>query len=328
VRDAVGINELHNFGKYRVTGTGAHAWLDRVMAGRVPKMGRLSLTPMLSPNGRLIGDFTISCLSEDEYQLTASYGSQAYHWRWFLQNLDDGVNIENISDSRSGFQIAGPMARAVLQACTRRDISDMEFMDVRRMSVGMADCIVQRVSYTGDLGYEIFCDLPSLRALWSVLWQAGKPLGMKPFGMRAMMSLRLDKFFGSWLSEYSPDYTAAETGLDRFISFKKDTPFIGRAAAEAERVAGPARKLCAFEVNANDADVVAYEPIWLEGAVVGFCTSGGYSHHTSKSIALGFLPSDRVQNGLKVDIEILGEMYQAQLIKTVLFDADGARMRS
>jgi dimethylglycine dehydrogenase len=327
VRSAVGINELHNFGKYRVTGAGARAWLNRIMAGRVPKMGRLSLTPMLSPKGRLIGDFTISCLSEEEYQVTASYGSQAFHWRWFLQNLDDGVKIENISDIRSGFQIAGPMAREVLQACTRRDVSDMKFMDVRRMSVGMADCIVQRVSYTGDLGYEIYCDLPSLRALWSVLWQAGEPRGMRPFGMRAMMSVRLDKFFGSWLSEFSPDYTAAETGLDRFISFKKDTPFIGRAAAEAERDAGSPRKLCAFEVDAGDADVVAYEPIWLDGAVVGFCTSGGYSHHASKSIALGFVPTDRAQDGLTVEIEILGKMHQAKLITTPLFDADGARMR-
>ncbi|AZV78367.1 FAD-dependent oxidoreductase [Parasedimentitalea marina] len=327
VRSAVGINELHNFGKYLVTGAGARAWLDRIMAGRVPKPGRLSLTPMLSPKGRLIGDFTISCLGEEEFQLTASYGSQAFHWRWFLQNLDDGVKLENISDIRSGFQIAGPLAREVLQACTRRDISDMKFMDVRRMSVGMADCIVQRVSYTGDLGYEIYCDLPSLRALWQVLWQAGEPRGMRPFGMRAMMSLRLDKFFGSWLSEFSPDYTAAETGLDRFISFKKDTPFIGRAAAEAERDTGPTRKLCAFEVEADDADVVAYEPIWLDGAVVGFCTSGGYSHHASKSIALGFVPIDRAKDGLTVEIEILGKMYQAKLITTPLFDADGARMR-
>ncbi|NIZ63015.1 glycine cleavage system protein T [Sedimentitalea sp. CY04] len=327
VRNAVGINELHNFGKYRVTGAGARDWLDRIMAGRVPKTGRLSLTPMLSPEGRLIGDFTISCLGQEEYQLTASYGSQAYHWRWFLQNLDDGVDIENISDTRSGFQIAGPMARTVLQACTRSDISEMKFMDVRHTCVGMTDCIVQRVSYTGDLGYEIYCDLPSLRALWTTLWQAGKPHGMKPFGMRAMMSLRLDKFFGSWLREFSPDYTAAETGLDRFISFKKDVQFIGRDAAEAERDTGATRKLCAFMVDADDADVVADEPIWLDEEVVGFCTSGGYSHHAAKSIAIGFVPADRAVNGLKVEIEILGKMHQAQLITTPLFDADGARMR-
>ena len=327
VRENVGINEVHNFGKYLVKGAGARAWLDHIMAGRVPQVGRLSLTPMLSPKGRLIGDFTISCLCEEEFQLTASYGSQAYHMRWFLQNMDAGVHLENISDTRTGFQIAGPKAREVLQACTRSDISNMRFMDVRRLTVGMADCIVQRVSYTGDLGYEIYCDLPSQRALWDALWSAGQPLGMKPFGMRAMMSLRLDKFFGSWLSEFSPDYTAAETGLDRFISFRKPVDFIGRTAAEAERDAGPSRKLCAFEVDADDADVVAYEPIWLDGAVVGFCTSGGYSHHAQKSVALGFVPVERAQKGLEVEIEILGNRRRARLVTSPLFDADGARMR-
>ena len=326
VREAVGINETHNFGKYRLKGEGARAWLDKIMAGRIPKPGRLSLTPMLSPQGRLIGDFTISCLAEDDFQLTASYGAQAYHMRWFLQHLDDGLSLENISDQVNGFQIAGPKAREVLAAVTR-DPVDLKFMDVRRMTIGMVDCIVQRVSYTGDLGYEIYCDLPSQRALWDALWSEGQKHGMKPFGMRAMMSLRLDKFFGSWLSEFSPDYTAAETGLDRFISFKKEVDFIGRSAAEAERDAGSARKLCAFEVDADDADVVAYEPIWLDGEVVGFCTSGGYSHYASKSIAQGFVPTDRAVEGLEVEIEILGKMHKARLITTPLFDADGARMR-
>ena len=327
VREAVGINETHNFGKYLVTGPNARAWLDRVMAGRVPQIGRLSLTPMLSHKGRLIGDFTISCLGEEAFQLTASYGSQAYHMRWFEQNEMDGVTVENVSDKLTGFQIAGPKARELLAACTRSDISTMKFMDVRHMTVGMVDCVVQRVSYTGDLGYEIYCDPMAQRALWRTLWEAGQDHGMLPFGMRAMMSLRLDKFFGSWLSEFSPDYTAAETGLDRFISFKKNADFIGRAAAEAEREAGPARKLCAFEVDADDADVNAYEPIWLGGEVVGFCTSGGYSHHAGKSIAQGFVPLDQAYDGLEVEIEILGKMCKARLITTPLFDADGARMR-
>ncbi|MCE8524203.1 FAD-dependent oxidoreductase [Ruegeria pomeroyi] len=327
VRQGVGINEVHNFGKYMVTGPRARAWLDRIMAGRIPAPGRLSLTPMLSAKGKLIGDFTVSCLSETEFQLTASYGSQDYHMRWFQKHQEDGVTIENISDKRNGFQIAGPKARAVLAACTRDDVDSLRFMDVRRMVVGMTDCIVQRVSYTGDLGYEIYCDPMAQRQLWWALWQAGQDHGMIPFGMRAMMSLRLDKFFGSWLREFSPDYTAAETGLDRFIAFKKEADFIGRAATEAERAAGPARRLCAFEVDADGADVNAYEPIWLEGAVVGFCTSGGYSHHAGKSVALGFLPVERIADGLEVEIEILGQMRPARVISQPLFDADGARMR-
>ncbi|MFT7596638.1 MAG: dimethylglycine dehydrogenase, partial [Paracoccaceae bacterium] len=327
VRDGVGINEVHNFGKYLITGPRARAWLDRIMAGRIPQPGRLNLTPMLSRKGRLIGDFTVSCLSEGEFQLTASYGSQNYHYRWFLKHQEDGVTLENISDKRNGFQIAGPKAAQVLAACTRADISDMRFLDVRKMTVGMADCIVQRVSYTGDLGFEIYCDPMAQRALWTNLWQAGQPHGMVPFGMRAMMSLRLDKFFGSWMAEFSPDYTADETGLNRFISFRKDADFIGRTAAEAEQAQGPNRRLAAFEVDADDADVQGYEPIWLDGTVQGFCTSGGYSHHAGKSIAQGFLPTNRIKEGLAVNIEILGQMRPARLITQPLFDADGARMR-
>ena len=150
---------------------------------------------------------------------------------------------------------------------------------------------------------------------------------MVPFGMRAMMSLRLDKFFGSWMREFSPDYTAAETGLDRFISFSKNADFIGRTAAEQDRSQGPARKLVAFEVDADDADANAYEPIWLDGKVVGFCTSGGYSHHAQRSVAMGFLPVGRVIDGLQVEIEILGQLCKARVISEPLFDADGARMR-
>jgi dimethylglycine dehydrogenase len=327
VRGAVGINEVHNFGKYLVTGPGARGWLDRIMAGRIPKPGRLSLTPMLSPAGRLIGDFTVSCLNEETFQLTASYGAQAFHMRWFERNEAPGVTVENVSDRLTGFQIAGPKAREVLAACTRSDISDMRFMDLRHITVGMADCLVQRVSYTGDLGFEIYCDPMAQRALWATLWEAGQPHGMRPFGMRAMMSLRLDRFFGSWGAEFSPDYTPGETGMDRFIAWSKEADFIGRAAAEAERATGPARRLLNFEVDATDADVVAYEPIWLDGEVVGFCTSGGYSHHTGKSIAYGFVPVERITDDLEVEIEILGRMHRARWLTTPLFDEDGARMR-
>ena len=327
VRNAIGINEVHNFGKYRVSGPAARSWLDRIMAGRIPSPGRVSLSPMLSPKGRLIGDFTISCLGKDTFQLTASYGAQAYHMRWFQQHQEAGVSVKNISDSLTGFQIAGPLAAQILQETTLQTVADLRFMDVTPMTIGKTDCLVQRLSYTGDLGYEIYCDLPSQRALWDSLWQAGQPHDMRPFGMRAMMSLRLDKFFGSWMREYSPDYSAAETGMERFIAFTKSAPFIGRAAAEAERDTGPQRRLCAFEVAAHDADVVGYEPISINGAVVGFCTSGGYSHHAQKSIALGFVPTQDARPGLEVGIEILGQMHKAQLITRPLFDPDGSRMR-
>ena len=329
VRHAVGINEVQNFGKFLLRGDSARAWLDRIMAGRIPKPGRISLTPMLSPKGRLIGDFTVSCLAEDEFQLTASYGYQAAHERWFRAHLGEGLTLENISDQRTGFQIAGPRAREVLSAVTRADVSAEAFlfMDVKPMTVGMCECIVQRVSYTADLGYEIYTDAMSQRALWHTLWTEGQKHGMRPFGMRAMMSLRLDKFFGSWLREFSPDYTPAETGMDRFISFNKSADFIGREAAEAERASGAKRSLAVFEVEADDADVVGYEPVWIDGAVKGFCTSGGYSHYAQKSIALALIDAACERDNLEVEIEILGEMRPAKRITNPLFDADGARMR-
>ncbi|MGA1180603.1 MAG: GcvT family protein [Marivivens sp.] len=325
-RAGVGINEVQNFGKFSVKGPNAKAWIGRIMAGRIPKPGRISLTPMLSPKGRLWGDFTISCLSETEYQLTASYGAQDIHHRWFLMNPMEGVTVENISDRRTGFQIAGPKAREVLQACTRADVGAMKFLDVRRMVVGQADCIVQRVSYTGDLGFEIYCDIMDQRSLWHTLWTAGQPHGMIPFGMRAMMSLRLDRFFGSWLREFSPDYTAAETGLDRFIDWKRND-FIGYAPAAAERDAPPSRQLVTFIVEAEDADVTAYEPVFINGEVAGFCTSGGYSHHMGQSVAYALVPRAAVVDGLEVEIELLGKRCKARRVTESGFDPDGARLR-
>ena len=312
VRSAVGINEVHNFSKFSVSGPNTRAWLDRIMAGRIPQIGRLSLTPMLSPKGKLIGDFTVSCIREDLFQLTASYGSQAYHQRWFEQNMAPGVTLQNISDQRTGFQIAGPKAAEVLQACTTANVADIMFLDVIELVVGSTACLVQQVSYTGDHGYEIYCDPMAQRALWDTLWEAGQPYGITPFGMRAMMSLRLDRFFGSWLSEFSPDYTAAETGLDRFISFRKPVDFIGRSAAEAERLTPPERQLVIFEVDALDADVVAFEPVFINGTVQGFCTSGGYSHHAEKSIAFALVPRAAVTDDLRVEIEILGQLLPAR----------------
>ena len=200
-------------------------------------------------------------------------------------------------------------------------------MDVRKMTIGMANCLVQRVSYTADLGYEIFTDHMSVRQVWDTLNAAGADLGLRAFGMRAMMSLRLDKWFGSWGREFSPDYTPAETGLDKFISWNKPADWIGKAAAMAEKAKGPSRKLVPIVVDVSDADVVAWEPIWLDGGVVGWCTSGGFSHWTGKSVAQGFIPADRVVDGLALEVEILGERRPARVHLAPLWDDQG-RMRA
>ncbi len=328
VREGVGINEIHNFGKYLVEGPGAIGWLNRIMAGRMPGVGRIALTPMLSERGRLIGDFTLMRLGEDRVQLTASYSAQAFHMRWFLDHLEDGVSLRNVSKERLGFQVAGPRARAVLAAATGADVSNaaLPFLAVRQMAIGHIPVTVARLSYTGDLGYEIYCARDHQVALYQALAAAGAGQGMRPFGMRAMMSLRLEKSFGAWMREYRPDYTPAETGLDRFIDWGK-AGFIGEKPARALRRSGPKRRLTSFVVDAHDADVVDYEPIFDGEDVVGFCTSGGYAHHAGKSVALGFLPADAIVDGAGFSIEILGERRAARVHTTALFDADGSRMR-
>ncbi|MEM7424421.1 MAG: aminomethyltransferase family protein, partial [Pseudomonadota bacterium] len=328
VRERVGINEIHNFGKYLVSGPNAVSWLNRIMANRVPDVGRVTLTPMLSPRGRIIGDFTMARIGTETVQLTASYAAQNYHMRWFLSQLQDGVSIENVSNGLLGFQIAGPSARALLGRVLERDVSRaaIPFMSVHHAEIGAIPVRVQRLSYTGDLGYEIYCDAAHQVALYHALAEAGEDLGMAPFGMRAMMSLRLEKFFGSWLREFKPDYTPAETGLDRFIDWGKND-FIGRDAVLRERSEPPKRNLAALLVETGNADAVGWEPVFQKDAVVGFVTSGGYAHYAQKSVALALIPADEARAGAEFEIEILGDRCPAVLTETPLVDADGARMR-
>jgi dimethylglycine dehydrogenase len=329
VRERVGINEIHNFGKYAVEGPGAEAWLDRIMAGRLPREGRVALSPMLSPRGKVIGDFTISRLGPRSFRLTASYGARAFHMRRFQSDLDPGVTVTDISDAVLGFQIAGPRARELLGRVARGDVSTaaFPFMAARRMDVGTCEALVQRVSYTGDLGYEIYVPAADQIALFETLTGAGADLGLTPFGMRAMMSLRLEKGFGSWMREFRPDHTPCETGLDRFVAWNKPVDFVGRAAAAAEKAAGPKRRLCTLALDAEDADAVADEPIWHGGEVAGFCTSGGYAHWAGVSVANGFLPPALAVDGTAVEIEILGARRPARVFARPLFDPDGARLR-
>ena len=321
VRTAAGINELQNFGKFHVTGPEARGWLDKLLAGRIPPPGRVALAPMLSPRGRLLGDFSVSCMRENDFLLIASYSAQTVHQRWFEAHADSGVQLENVSDRLTGFQVAGPASREIvaLAANNQGDVRGLGFFELLEAKFGDIDTLVQRLSYTGDMGFEIYCSQNDQIALWEQLHHAGLFYAMRPFGMRAMMSLRLDRSFGAWGREYSPDYTALETGLSRFVPLSGKGDFIGRVAFEREKAVGPMRKLSAFRVDAKDADVVGYEPVWIDDTVQGFCTSGGYSHWSDTSVAFAFVPFEHVNPDLQIHIEILGELCSASLLTKPLF---------
>ena len=330
VRAAVGIYETTNYGKYEVTGGGARAWLDRVFACRIPKPGRLGLAPMLSPAGRIIGDLSIACVAEDHFLIVGSGFAEEFHLRWFWQAAPPAdVQVRSAASTLAGFSIAGPRARALLQRLVRIDLSPQAFklFGVRRTAVGFAPAILTRAGFTGELGYEVWVTPDYLETLYEDLWEAGRALGLTHFGGRALSSLRLEKGYGSFNKDFRPDYTPAETGLERFIDFDK-AEFTGRAAALAERAAGPKRRFVVLEVADADADVVGYESIMKDNAAVGYVTSGAYGHCVGKSLAAGYVPAALAREGGRFQIDILGEMRIATVRLEPLYDPQGLRLRS
>jgi dimethylglycine dehydrogenase len=329
VRHGVGLLEISNFAKYAVSGPGAEAWLDRLLANHVPQIGRIVLSPMLNHGGKLIGDFTLARLGPEEFRIFGSGVAEQYHMRWFLaQKPDRGVEVRALGQDLQGIQIAGPKSRDLLARLANDDVSAkaFPFMSIRPMDVGMLRALVGRITFTGDLGFEIWVKPEFLRALYDLLLDQGADLGITHFGGRALNSMRLEKSWGIWAREYRPIYTPFEAGLDRFVAVQKPD-FIGRDAAIRGRDAGVARRLSTFVVDAADADVIADEPIWRDDRVVGWVTSGGYAHHAARSVALGYIETAALDSAADYAIEILGERCKARIQHEPLFDPAGTRMR-
>jgi dimethylglycine dehydrogenase len=340
VRERVGMTEISNYAKYRVGGPGAEAWLSSLLTQRMPAPGRITLTAVLNEAGRIVGEFTVARPDEsDVYDLFGSLPAEVHHSRWFRQHLpaDGSVRFGVIGLYRTGLSLTGPRSRDVLAAVAPDlDLSTeaFRFMDARNVDIGMIPALLARINYSGDLGYELWVAPEYQLTLFERLLAAGREHGIRLFGMRALMSLRLEKSYGTWFREYRPIYTVPEAGLTRYV--RLDHEFIGRAAYEAQIAAGdPERRLVTLVVDPDPddpADVIGDEPIWHGDEVVGWVTSGGYGHHVRQSIALGYVPSrlvaagDDAANG-RFEIEIIGRRRPARLQPEPLFDPAGARMR-
>jgi dimethylglycine dehydrogenase len=301
-----------------------------VLACRLPRRGRMALAPMLSPAGRIIGDFSIACLDEDRFLIMGSGFAEEFHLRWFWQ-ADPPVDVfvRSLASMLAGVAIAGPKSRQLVQRLVRADLSGAAFklFDVKETAVGFAPAILTRAGFTGELGYEIWTTPDYFATLYDDVWNAGQDLDLRPFGGRALSSLRLEKGYGSFNKDFRPDYTPGETGLDRFIDFDK-SDFVGRAAALAERGAGPKRRFVVMEVAAADADVTGYESIMKDGAAVGYVTSGAYGHCIGKSLAAGYVPTPLAADGAQFTIDILGENCVATIRLEPLHDPKGLRLRA
>ncbi len=330
VRTAVGVIETASYAKYEVTGAGAEAWLSRLLVNRVPRPGRILLSPMLNPAGKLIGDFTVARLAEDRFYVFGSGAAEEYHLRWFAAQLpESGVLLRSLRAEMAGLAIAGPRSRELLQRLTTEDVGNaaFPFLSFRRMELGTVPALVGRLTFTGDLGYEIWVRQEFLVALHDLVLDRGADLGLAHFGSRAQNALRLEKSWGTWAREFRPIYGPVEAGLDRFVDFAKG-PFIGRDAAMKERDEGPKRRLVTLIVDDAGADVIGDEPISHDGKAVGWVTSGGYAHHAGKSVALGYVPAELARANSGFDVEILGARRPAIIASEPLFDPRGLRMRS
>ena len=369
VRAGVGVTEIANFAKYEIAGAGAGTFLDRLMTNKLPKAGRIVLTPMLNDAGKLIGDFTIAHAAPDRFLIWGSLAATKYHLRWFEQHQpkDGRVNIRALGMGLMGLSIAGPYAREVLAALTDEDVSNaaFRFMDFRKMDVAGAPCLVNRITYTGDLGYEIWMAPEYQRRVYQAIKGAGAPYGIRDFGMRALLSMRFEKNFPTWFAELRPIYGPIEGAMERFVAYDKPG-FIGRDAALREREAGPRLRRVSLVIDADCADASPDSPIWArvaqdfgtitppqgfgaarfdlsgkalsaphpsiqeEWRVVGWVTSGGYGHHVGLSLAQGYIPaalSTRPDKDL-FEVEIMGQRRAAHLALEPPFDPTGSRMRS
>jgi len=325
VRENVGVIEIANFSKHEFQGPDARNFLDYVLAGRIPKPGRICLNPMLTPKGKLYGDLTVACLN-NKFIVFGSGSVQEMHRRWFEKHLKDfNVIYKNRSDDFHGLALSGPKSRDLLQKLVKENISNenFKFRDVRETYVAGVPAIVNRISFTGELGYEVYVAPHFQLKLYEEMESAGKEFNLKPFGTRALMSMRLEKNWGAWTLDFRPDFTAKESGLDFFIDWNKD--FIGKESAKKDN---SKLKLTPLIVETEDIDVTNNEAVVKDGKSIGYITSGGFAHHVKKSVAYSYLDEEILKTNEKFQVEINGNFYNSTIIKEPLYDPRGTKMRS
>ncbi|MDH4160060.1 MAG: FAD-dependent oxidoreductase [Actinomycetota bacterium] len=329
VRTAAGAYETAAYARYEVSGAGAEAWLDRILACRIPPPGRVRLAPVLRETGTLMGDLTVTRLSDDRFWLVGSYYLQEWHLRWFRDLLPPrGVELRNLSDAWVGFSVSGPSSRLIVQRAIDADLSAeaMPFLTARLMAFDGADAMVARLSLTGELGYEVTVPAAYHRSLLRALRSSGDGDGLRLVGDRAIDSLRLEKAYGIWSAEFTQAYTPGMSGLERFVAFDKGA-FIGREAAQRERDRGPAQRLVLLEVAADGADASGDEPVWRDGTRVGFVTSGAFGHHVGRSLALAYVDSAVAEDSPALSVHIVGDERPARILPEPPYDPSGSRMR-
>ncbi|MDH5557055.1 MAG: FAD-dependent oxidoreductase [Alphaproteobacteria bacterium] len=332
VMENVGVLDMSAFAKFRVSGPGAEAWLDNLVANRLPKkIGRVGLCHALNKEGGVRTEFTITRDAPDSFYLVSAGALERFDWDYLVKQApDDGsVRLDKITTQHGVLVVAGPKSRELMSRVSDCDFSNEAFpwLTSQFNDVGVARCRLVRVNFVGELGWEIHHPIEMQNHIFDALFKAGEDLGVKPFGIRAMNSMRLEKSYRLVGTEMSIEYAAFESGLDRFVHPNKGD-FIGRDALVKWQQKGFTNQFVTLEVHGvTDADALGNEPLFIDSKMVGRATAGGFGWRIGKSLAIGFLHPDHAAVGTEVEIDVLGKMLKATVIEESPYDPENAKLR-
>ncbi len=286
---------------------------------------------MCRPSGGIECDLTVTRVEQDGFYLVSAAATELHDYAWIQAHLpDDGsVLLENVTAGYGVLTLAGPRSRELLQGLADADLSReaFPFFRARHLRVGEVPVLALRVSYVGELGFELHHPLDHQRTLYDLLLEAGEPLGLVDFGYRTLESLRLEKAYRLWGADMSADYTPFEAGLERFVRFDKGD-FVGREALLRQQSEGVRQRLACLAVEADGADPHGYEPVLAGGRPIAYVASGGYGHVVEKSIAFAYLPVAHAEPGTVLEVEILGERRRSTVVPQPLYDPSNERLLS
>ncbi len=321
-RESAALFDETSFAKIEVTGDGAAGFLEHMCSNRVARaVGAITYTQMLNERGGIECDFTVSRLAEDRFRIVTGTAFGQHDLAWIRQHAPDGVAVDDVTSKYACFGLWGPQAREILQPLTTTAL-DFGYMRARELAVGPVPCLALRVTYVGELGWELYCPMEYGRRLWDVLWAAGREQGLVAGGYKAIDSLRLEKGYRVWGADITPEDSPFEAGLG--FAVKADKEFIGRDALVAE----PSRRLCCLVLADPRSIALGSEPVRVDGELVGRVTSGGFGYSVERSIAYAYLPVDRASVGQRVDVEIFGEWVAGEVSAEPLWDPKGDRIRA
>ena len=326
VRDAAGILDLPGFSRFRLTGAGAADWLSRQITGKVPAVGRLGLCYFADDQGRIVTEMSAARLAEDEFWLITAATAQLHDREWLERHLAPGLSIRDESADWATQILTGPKSRAILGEVAEADLS-RPWLSWQTARIAGADVVLMRVSFAGELGWEIHSRVGDTSAVWDSVWAAGQGHGLRPFGMFALDSLRIEKGYRAWKGDLSTDYTLLQGGLERFIDWSKPE-FRGRAALAAEQQRGVTRRFVTLKIEAGAYDPPYMATVWAGDEVAGELTSGGWGFRVGACLGLGVVRADLAVPGTRLEVEIFGTRHTAEVLpEGPVWDPTNARLR-